>query len=223
MTDHLKTAARICSIIEQRIASGAYEDGDKLSEMALAEQLKVSRTPLREAFQMLESIGLVTLIPRRGAFVKRPTMTRLVEMFEVMAELEAWCVRLATKRITPAQRLYLRQAAQDCEAALQAGAPDRYYEANNRLHGMIYEASGNQVLAEETQRMHRRLRPFRRQQLDVSGRLAKSMKEHADILDAMNAGDADRAADLMRLHINTLSSTYDSYLMTIGEPAKDSV
>ncbi|MGR3379331.1 GntR family transcriptional regulator [Salipiger abyssi] len=223
MTDHLKTAARICSIIEQCIASGAYEDGDKLSEMALAEQLKVSRTPLREAFQMLESIGLVTLIPRRGAFVKRPTMTRLVEMFEVMAELEAWCVRLATKRITPAQRLYLRQAAQDCEAALQAGAPDRYYEANNRLHGMIYEASGNQVLAEETQRMHRRLRPFRRQQLDVSGRLAKSMKEHADILDAMNAGDADRAADLMRLHINTLSSTYDSYLMTIGEPAKDSV
>ncbi|WP_328805855.1 GntR family transcriptional regulator [Salipiger abyssi] len=221
MTDHLKTAARICSIIEQRIASGAYEDGDKLSEMALAEQLKVSRTPLREAFQMLDSIGLVTLIPRRGAFVKRPTMTRLVEMFEVMAELEAWCVRLATKRITAAQRLYLRQAAQDCDAALQAGAPDRYYEANNRLHGMIYEASGNQVLAEETQRMHRRLRPFRRQQLDVSGRLAKSMKEHADILDAMNAGDADRAADLMRLHINTLSSTYDSYLTTLGEHVRD--
>lgn len=215
MTDHLKTAARICSIIEQSIASGAYEDGEKLSEVALAEQLQVSRTPLREAFQMLEAIGLVTLIPRRGAFVKRPTMTRLVEMFEVMAELEAWCVRLATKRITPAQRLYLRQAAQDCEAALRAGEADRYYEANNRLHGMIYEASGNQVLAEETQRMHRRLRPFRRQQLDVSGRLAKSMAEHAEILDAMNAGDAERAAELMRKHINTLGTTYDSYLATL--------
>lgn len=216
MTDNSRIAGRICSIIEQRIASGAYGDGEKLSEVALAEQLDVSRTPLREAFQMLESVGLVELIPRRGAFVKRPSMTRLVEMFEVMAELEAWCVRLATKRITAAQKLYLRQAAQDCEAALEAGTADRYYEANNRLHGMIYEASGNQVLAEETQRMHRRLRPFRRQQLDVTGRLAKSMQEHDGILDAMEQGDAERAADLMRQHINTLSTTYDSYLTSMG-------
>lgn len=217
MTDNSKTATRICSIIEQRIAAGAYRDGEKLSEVALAEQLEVSRTPLREAFQMLESIGLLELIPRRGAFVKRPSMTRLVEMFEVMAELEAWCVRLATKRITAAQNLYLRQAALDCEAALKEGIADRYYEANNRLHGMIYEASGNQVLAEETQRMHRRLRPFRRQQLDVSGRLETSMQEHDAILDAMERGDAEAASDLMRAHINSLRSTYDRYLTSLGD------
>jgi len=219
MVDYSKTALRICSIIEQRIASGAYGDGEKLSEVALAEQLEVSRTPLREAFQMLESIGLIELIPRRGAFVKRPSMTRLVEMFEVMAGLEAWCVRLATKRITPAQKLYLRQASQDCEEALKADAVDRYYEANNRLHGMIYEASGNQILAEETKRMDRRLRPFRRQQLDVTGRLAKSMQEHDGILDAIERGDADHAAELMRDHINTLSSTYDLYLASLGDAA----
>lgn len=217
MSDQSKTALRICSIIEQRIASGAYRDGEKLSEVALAEQLEVSRTPLREAFQMLESIGLVELIPRRGAFVRRPTVTRLVEMFEVMAELEAWCVRLATKRITPAQWLYLRQAALDCDAALSAGEPGRYFEANNRLHGTIYEASGNQVLTEETQRMHRRLHPFRRQQLDVTGRLADSMQEHSDILAAMERGDAEGAADLMRGHINSLSSTYDRYLTALND------
>lgn len=217
MSDASNTATRICSFIEQQIASGAYRNGEKLSEVALAEKLDVSRTPLREAFQMLAAIGLVELIPRRGAFVRRPTVTRLVEMFEVMAELEAWCVRLATKRITPAQRLYLRQAALDCEAALRAGEPGRYYEANNRLHGMIYEASGNQVLAEETQRMHRRLRPFRRQQLDVTGRLADSMQEHSDILAAMERGEAEAAAELMRGHINSLSTTYDRYLATLGE------
>ncbi|NDW01239.1 GntR family transcriptional regulator [Salipiger sp. PrR002] len=221
MSDNSRTATRICSIIEQRIASGAYQDGDKLSEVALAEQLEVSRTPLREAFLTLEAIGLVELIPRRGAFVRRPSMTRLVEMFEVMAGLEAWCVRLAAQRITPAQRLYLRRAAQDCEAALKEGAADRYYEANNRLHGMIYEASGNQVLAEEAKRMDRRLRPFRRRQLDVTGRLEKSMQEHTSILDAMERGEADHAAELMRQHINSLSSTYDVYLASLGEDARD--
>ncbi|ANT63521.1 hypothetical protein AYJ57_23920 (plasmid) [Salipiger sp. CCB-MM3] len=221
MSDNSRTATRICSIIEQRIASGAYQDGDKLSEVALAEQLEVSRTPLREAFLTLEAIGLVELIPRRGAFVRRPSMTRLVEMFEVMAGLEAWCVRLAAQRITPAQRLYLRRAAQDCEAALKEGAADHYYEANNRLHGMIYEASGNQVLAEEAKRMDRRLRPFRRRQLDVTGRLEKSMQEHMGILDAMERGEADHAAELMRQHINSLSSTYDVYLASLGEDARD--
>ncbi|MBE9640507.1 GntR family transcriptional regulator [Salipiger mangrovisoli] len=221
MTDNSRAATRVCTIIEQRIASGAYRDGDKLSEVALAEQLEVSRTPLREAFQTLAAIGLVELIPRRGAFVKRPSMTRLVEMFEVMAELEAWCVRLATRRMTAAQRLYLRQAALDCERALKEGAADRYHEANNRLHGKIYEASGNQVLAEEAQRMDRRLRPFRRRQLDVSGRLAASMREHGGFLDAMERGEADKAADLMRAHIMSLSTTYDRYLAMLGETADD--
>lgn len=201
---------------------GLYEDGEKLNEVALANELDASRTPLREAFQELKASGLIELIPNRGAFVRRPSMTRLVEMFEVMAELEAWCVKLATRRITPAQRLYLRQAALDCEIALQKDRPDVYYEANNRLHGMLYEASGNAVLAEETQRMHDRLRPFRRQQLDVKGRLEKSMKEHAGILDAMDQGNEELAADRMRSHINTLGVTYDQYLTTLGEkPASD--
>ncbi len=217
MTDFSNAATKICSVIEQRIASGAYKDGEKLSEVALAEQLEVSRTPLREAFQMLAAIGLVELIPRRGAFVRKPSLTRLIEMFEVMAELEAWCVRLATKRITPAQRLLLGQAAEDCEAALRAGEAGRYYEANTRLHGMIYEASGNQVLAEEAQRMNRRLRPFRRQQLDVSGRLELSMQEHAAILKAMDTGDSVAAGDLMRDHISSLQTTYDRYLATLDD------
>lgn len=222
MTSKYKASTLICSKIEQNIATGAYKDGEKLNESALAEEFNVSRTPLREAFQILEGIGLVELIPNRGAFVKRPTMTRLVEMFEFMAELEAWCVKLATKRITPAQQLYLQRAAGDCEKALTSGKRDDYYEANNRLHGMIYQASGNSVLAEETQRMHKRLRPFRRRQLDVSGRLEQSMKEHGEILAAIDEGDAEKAAELMRGHIYTLGHTYDQYLSALEEvPADD--
>lgn len=223
MTSKYKASTIVCLRIEQKIASGAYKDGEKLNESELTEEFNVSRTPLREAFQFLESIGLIELIPNRGAFVRRPSMTRLVEMFEVMAELEAWCVKLATRRITPAQMLYLQRAAKDCADALSAGKADEYYEANNRLHGMIYQASGNSVLAEEALRMHRRLRPFRRRQLDVTGRLAQSMKEHSDILAAIADGEAERAADLMRGHIYTLGNTYDQYLSTLEEAPVEEV
>ncbi|SFO62957.1 DNA-binding transcriptional regulator, GntR family [Cohaesibacter marisflavi] len=221
MTNKYKASALICSEIEQKIATGAYKDGEKLNEAALSEQFNVSRTPLREAFQILDGIGLVELIPNRGAFVRRPSMTRLVEMFEFMAELEAWCVKLATRRLTSAQQLYLKRAASDCARALKEGKNDDYYEANNRLHGMIYQASGNAVLEEETLRMHRRLRPFRRKQLDVSGRLEQSMQEHDDILAAMDEGDEEKAAELMRKHIYTLGNTYDQYLAALEEVPAD--
>ncbi|OCX60996.1 AsnC family transcriptional regulator [Thioclava sp. SK-1] len=215
MTNTSKTATLICTEIERRIAAGAYSDGEKLSEQGLAAEFAVSRTPLREALQILQGLGHVELIPNRGAFVRRPSITRLVEMFEVMAEMEAWCVRLATARITPAQRLYLRQAATDCDKALAANNPEAYFEANGRLHGTIYEASGNSVLMEETQRMVRRLRPFRRSQLNLTGRLEASMREHDEILNAIEENEPERAAALMRAHINILSQSYDQYLAQI--------
>lgn len=211
MTERSRRASVLCIEIEQRIAEGRFQDGEKLNEAALASEFNVSRTPLREAFQTLAGLGLVELIPNRGAFVIRPDMTRLIEMFEVMAELEAWCVSLATKRITPAQRLFLGQAAQECAAAQKSGQTSEYYKANTQLHETLYEASGNTVLAEEAKRMERRLRPFRRAQLGMTGRPEDSMQEHADIIAAIDAGDAERAADLMRNHINTLSKSYDSY------------
>lgn len=216
MTTKNRRADIICAELEQMIASGQFEDGEKLNEGALADTFGVSRTPLREALQTLSGLGLVDLIPNRGAFVKRPSVTRLVEMFEVMAELEAWCAARATKRITPAQRLFLGQAAQDCETALKAKQIETYYDANYRLHCALYDASGNSILAEEAKRMERRLRPFRRAQLGMQGRLNQSMEEHAEILVAIDSGDADKAADLMRKHINMLSTTYDAYVDTLA-------
>ncbi|MFT3688843.1 GntR family transcriptional regulator [Paenirhodobacter sp.] len=218
MTLTARASDRIRTEIEQRIAAGVYQNGEKLNEVALAEQFAASRTPLREALQTLAADGLVELIPNRGAFVRRPSVTRLVEMFEVMAELEAWCVRLATRRVTAAQRVLMGQASHDCAAALAANRPGLYYEANNRLHNLIYEASGNGFLAEETRRLQRRLRPFRRHQLDVSGRLEASMREHEAILAAMDAGDPVSAEKRMRDHIGAQNRSYDRFLETVQAP-----
>jgi DNA-binding GntR family transcriptional regulator len=207
----LPTAELIYERIETQIAEGHFKDGERLDEATLAKEFGISRTPLREALRRLSANGLVEFIPNRGTFVRQPDLVRLIEMFEVMAELEAWCARLAAARMTTAQAILLRQAASACEAALAINDSRSYYTHNARFHNLIYEASGNRFLAEETRNMQRRLRPFRQAQLFVTDRLGQSMKEHRDILTALEKGDAKVVEVLMREHIRIQSSTYEEF------------
>ena len=197
----VRAADNVREALEQAIITGAYADGARLDEVSLTEQFKVSRTPIREALQMLAASGLVELIPRRGAFVRHPGFVELVEMFEVMAELEALCGRLAARRMTDAQLAELNASALACTEALEGGDTDSYYRANERFHNLMYDASGNSFLIGEARRLHKRLQPFRRLQLRVRGRMRQSMDEHQNILAALEAGDAELAGDTLRDHI----------------------
>lgn len=205
--------------IETLIAEGFFKDGERLDEVRLAGDFGVSRTPLREALRLLSASGLVELIPNRGAFVRQPDFTRLVEMFEVMAEVEAWCARLAAGRITKAQILMLRQKASACEAALQLQDYGRYYAENAAFHNMIYDASGNGFLAEEARNLQRRLKPFRKAQLSFGDRLSQSMSEHREILLALEAADVARAESVMREHIRVQGDIYEEYRLSINATA----
>lgn len=91
----MRRADKIAGLLEQALFSGQYQDGERLDEIKLAEQFKVSRTPIREALQVLVASGMAEQIPRRGVFVRQPGPVELMEMFETMAELEASCGRLA--------------------------------------------------------------------------------------------------------------------------------
>jgi DNA-binding GntR family transcriptional regulator len=192
---------RIREDLEQRIIAGEFQDGDRLDEVSLAEKYQVSRTPLREALRMLAGSSLLEILPQRGAFVRHPGLSELVEMFEVMAELEALCGRLASKRISTGQLATLSLASEDCKTALTTNQPDEYYRANEDFHRTIYQAAGNQFLAEETERLQRRLRPFRRIQLQARGRMQQSMDEHEAILAALTEGNADEATATLRNHV----------------------
>ncbi len=88
------TADLLYERLEAMIADGKFRDGERLDEVSLAREFGVSRTPLRQALQLLSSAGLAVVHPNRGTFVRAPDFVRLVEMFEVMAELEAWCANL---------------------------------------------------------------------------------------------------------------------------------
>ncbi len=198
--------------LEQMILTGDLADGERLDEVSLAESFGCSRTPLREAFQVLAASGLVELIPHRGAFVRHPAFEELVEMFEVMAELEALCGRLAARRITSPMLAALRETVVNCEAAVSDSDSDRYYAENERFHMALYEAGGNRFLAEEAARLHRRLKPFRRMQLQVRGRMEQSLAEHRRVLDALDRGDGEAAADALRDHVAIQGSKFNDLM-----------
>ncbi|WP_306153036.1 GntR family transcriptional regulator [Roseovarius sp. MMSF_3281] len=210
----------IAEQLEERIFDGTYQDGDRLDEVRLAEHFGVSRTPLREALQRLARSGLVELVARRGAFVRQPGPVELMEMFEVMAEFEAVCGRLAARRISDEALADLHDANEKCQAAVEANDPDSYYAENERFHAIIYRESGNGFLAKETGTLHRRLQPFRRQQLRLRGRMAQSMGEHRAILEALEKGDAEAAATALRGHVAIQGEKFYSLIATLKSAAE---
>lgn len=202
----------IADALEEQIFSGLFSNGERLDEVSIAKKFGVSRTPLREALQRLSRSGLVELINRRGAFVRQPGPVELFEMFEVMAELEATCGRLAARRISEAALSTLENANSLCKAARDSGDPDEYYEQNELFHDIIYTESGNNFLAAETRLLHRRLKPFRRQQLRLRGRMKDSHDEHDTIYTALLNGDADGAASALRSHVSVQGEKFHSLM-----------
>lgn len=198
---HSRRSEKLREIIEERIATGRYLPGMRLDETELANEFDVSRTPIREALMQLAFSGLIDMRPRRGAIVAEITPQRLCEMFEVMAELEAMCGRLAARRMTTADQNALLKAHRTCEDAHKKNDPDAYYRRNERFHMAIYAASHNSFLIEEADALHRRLSAYRRLQVRVRDRMRSSFLEHSAIIDAIINGDGDKAAELLRSHV----------------------
>lgn len=197
----LRRADIIADALEELVFTGDFQDGDRLDELRLARQFEVSRTPIREALQRLVASGLAEQIPRRGVFVRQPGPVELMEMFETMAEIEGVCGRLAAMRISDAALDELDSANASCCAAVENGDADGYYRDNERFHHVIYHQAGNGFLEHEALRLHRRLKPFRRLQLRLRGRMPQSLAEHKAIVEALRAGDCDCAAEALRGHV----------------------
>ena len=209
-------SAKIRDSLEQRIVEGELGNGKRLDETELSGFYGVSRTPVREALQRLAESGLAEHLPRRGTFVRSPSLSQLVEMFEVMAELECMAIRLAARRATTNDIDALEKDNETCRAAVAANDTKKYYEINARLHGRIYEMSGNSFLANEARRLHDRLRPFRRLQLRVRGRMEESMAEHDIILAALRDGNADRAMETMKKHITIVGVRFNDLVSSFN-------
>jgi DNA-binding GntR family transcriptional regulator len=212
----MRRADLIAEKIETMILTGEVDVGERLDEGRLAALFGVSRTPVREALLSLTATGLAEHRPRRGVFVLRPTAAELLDLFEVMAGLEAMCGSLAARRIGSEALAWLRGSVLRSSEAAEAADADGYYHENEAFHFRIYRETGNAFLARETGRLHRRLRPFRRTQLQLRGRLEQSLAEHVGIVDALEAGDAAAASARLGAHVAVQGEKFHLLVRDIG-------
>lgn len=188
--------------LEGEILSGELSPGDRLDETKLAARFAVSRTPVREALHQLATAKLVELRPRQGAVVAAVTVQELLQMFEVMAELEAVCAGLAARRMTPDERQRLEESHKRCAALAEKGDIDAYYEENRVFHETLYAGAHNEFLENMTSSTRNRLSPYRRFQLHHPGRIRRSLQEHASVVEAIREGESEMAAERMRGHVS---------------------
>ena len=132
-------------------------------------------------------------------------------MFEVMAELESLCAGYAAERMSAAERRALEEVHEELRVLIQSGDPQRYHEVNEAFHATIYAGAHNAYLAELTLTTRARVRPFRRAQFRILGRLAKSHVEHDRVVQAILRGERVLAAQTMHAHIITVREEYEHY------------
>ena len=198
---------RIYESLKKAILSvDIYGDEFRLDERRLAEDLGVSRTPVREALGRLEHEGLVRTIPRRGAFVARKSKKEILEMITVWAALESLAARLITECASDEEIATLRKMfATFREAKVQAGI-DEYSETNIRFHQALFQISHCELLNHITENLFLHMRWIRTRTISDQDRASRSIIDHMNIIEALEARDADLAERLSREHTLNLAA-----------------
>jgi phosphonate utilization transcriptional regulator len=186
--------------IEQLILRGELAIGQRINESELAIRFGTSRGPVREALRALEECRLVRSEKNRGVFVREIAVTEADEIYDVREVLDELIGQRVAERITAEQLAALRAVLKDMEAATADQDVKRYYDLNLSFHERLVEFAGNARLAETYQRLTKELLLFRLRGLTSGGGLAVSSGEHAAIVDALAAHDAQRAGRLLRQH-----------------------
>jgi DNA-binding GntR family transcriptional regulator len=191
----------VAAYLRRAIASGALRPGQRLSEKEISARLRVSRTPVREAFQRLHTEGFITARPRRGAIVTRLSARDLREIYPILASLEALVTRLAMAHLSPADFDRLRRLNRSMAAMADRGDEAGFMRANGEFHALFYRRCRNarlQAMVHHLRHQTYRLRLFA---VSVPGRMLEAVKEHDEIIAALQAGEGAAAERAVRLHI----------------------
>ena len=187
--------------LREEIIAGHLQPGAELAEVALSEQLGVSRGPIREAIGRLAAEGLVTVRPRRGAIVRSLSKDEFLELYQVREALEIMAVRLAVPRLGTDDFAALQALIDTMSKHAERGEITEFFEANVAFHAYLLEASGNRKLKELYGQLLGQMGRYRMRSLTLRGNLHRSVAEHAAILRAAKRGNTERAAHLMSEHI----------------------
>ncbi len=172
----------------------------RLDERQLAKDFGISRTPIREAMQLLEQEGFVRTIPRRGIFVVRKTKKEVIEMITVWAALESMAARLITARAADADIARLRRMFATFEGNKVQARLNEYSETNINFHQTLIVMSGCEALIKIAENLFTHMRMIRGRTIGENQRAIRSMQDHMAIIEALERRDTKRAEDLVRQH-----------------------
>jgi DNA-binding GntR family transcriptional regulator len=172
----------------------------RLDERRLASDLGISRTPVREAMAQLEREGFVRSVPRRGIYVVRKTKHEVIELITAWAALESMAARLITQRATDQEIAELRKMFTKFENGELHARLDEYSEVNIEFHQTIIRMSRNRVLIDLAENLFTHMRMIRRKTIGEEDRADRSIRDHMNIIHAIEARDTERAEDLVRNH-----------------------
>jgi DNA-binding GntR family transcriptional regulator len=191
----------VAAQLRDRIFAGELTPGTFLDEVTLAGQMKISRTPVREALKVLTAEGLVRHEPRRGCFVNEVTEQDLDEIFPVIALLEGRCAHEAALNASDADLQALEALHAKLSRHANARRINEYYAANFVIHEAIITLANNRWLAQVIGDLRKIVKLARLQQLHAPGRLEQSLSEHLAVFAALKARDAEGAESAMRAHL----------------------
>jgi DNA-binding GntR family transcriptional regulator len=187
--------------LQEAILSEALKKGESLTELSLSEKLGVSRTPVRSALQRLSEVGLVKIVPNRGAVVLGVTKEDILDIYRIRMRLEGLASAMAALNMSDADKKKLTETVELSEFYLMKNDSDHLKELDSDFHNILYKSSGNRHLCKILTELHRNIRSYRKMSLSVPERLKTSVEEHKKLLAAIKAHDEALAEKIAVEHI----------------------
>ena len=188
--------------VRQSIVSGEYPYGMALTEAAIAEKLKVSRTPVREAFRQLETEQLIIMTPNKGAVVQGISADDARDIYEVRSLVEGLAASRATIKATDEQICIMEEIVDLAQFYLDRNDYDKLKGMDGRFHQLLYDMTGSKTLKHFLGEMHSSAEKFRETSIKTEGRVKESIAEHRAVMEAIRERNSEKAKELMTLHVN---------------------
>jgi len=201
VTDKYSLRGRVFNKLREDILRGRYAEHEELKEVAIGEEMGVSRTPVREAFRQLELEGLIQIIPNKGAYVIGITQQDVKDIYVIRSLLEGLCARWATEHITEEQMSEMEENVYLAEFYAQKNHLEQLVELDNRFHEIMYEACDSKILEHHLKDLHQYVLRVRKKTLAKADRVHRSNEEHKNIMEAIKAGDGELAEKLANQHM----------------------
>ncbi len=190
--------------LKMQILTGAIIPGTRMMEVELAEEMGVSRTPIREAIRKLEKEGLVVIEPRRGAYASQISTQDMVEILEVRENMEGLAAFFAASRMQPEEMAELKEIETKYNEAVIKGSMEDMIKYDTRFHRIIVESCNNKILVQMIEQLQELVLRFRYIYYDNFRRADNMPEEHRIIIEAIESGNAEAARDAADVHIARL-------------------